>query len=210
MLDAESAALGSGLFVIAAGGTKDEGGGANGDDGAIGDTQAFVHLEESESYKGACAVGAGIAQGVEEVSLAVLADVDDAVGGIHAGVVRLDRQIGMGAVDVASDDVVAQLQGQFLAVVEYVFHDDDVSVVLLLFFFLRRWCSLSFLVLAGGHQFGHSDTYAELAMTIRALEDECLSVRIAGFVEGDVLVTLGATYSFHNAMTQVDAYSRLV
>ena len=44
-------------------------------------------------------------------------------------------------------------------------------------------------------------------MTIRTLEDECLTIRIAGFIKSDVLVTLGAPYSLHNAITQVEAYS---
>jgi hypothetical protein len=99
--------------------------------------------------------------------------------------------------------------------VEDVLYDDDAPVVgSLCFLFFGYWrlvhSAAVLLFLAGGEQFRYSDTYSELFMTIRTLEDECLSGVVACFVESDVLIAFGTAYSFHSAKTQVEAYSVLV
>ena len=53
-------------------------------------------------------------------------------------------------------------------------------------------------------------TDAELLATIRALEDQRLTCGVLGLVEGDILVTFGASYTFHNQLylyTQASASS---
>ena len=74
-----------------------------------------------------------------------------------------------------------------------VLHHKYAAVVLgVLFRVFHSRCSQAFLLFAGGHQLRNTDADSKLAMTIRTLEDECLTIRIAGFIKSDVLVTLGA------------------
>lgn len=143
-------AFGRGLFVFAPCGAEDECRGSDGDDCAVVNPQTLAGGQQSQGYKRPCSVCAGIAQGVNEITLAVLPDVDDAVGRIYAGVPSLYREGGLASVDVASYDIVAQLQLQLLAIVEDILHNEQSAAVLFGNGFLGG--GVAFLFLAGGQK----------------------------------------------------------
>ena len=74
---------------------------------------------------------------------------------------------------------------------EHVLHHDDGSQ------FLAVGMLVDYLLLACVAHAGRAHADAELALAVGALEHELLSWLVLCFVEGYVLVTLGATYFFH-------------
>ena len=99
---------------------------ANIDDGFVVKEDAVLVFEYI-----ALVEGAGEAWGVSkhklQLSLFVLLDGDDAVGSVDAGVGGHDGAVGCGALDIATDDIVAHGEGQLLPLVEGVFEHDELA-----------------------------------------------------------------------------------
>ena len=74
---------------------------------------------------------------------------------------------------------------------EYVFDYNDRSATLFVGLLIR------ILVLLALKKFAHTNAYAKLLAAVGALEYQRLTSLVLGLVEGDVLVALGAAYSFH-------------
>ena len=147
--------------------------------------------------------GAGIAvivfQRVFQFALFIAADSDGAVIQIDTGIDGLEGAVGGVALLVATNHIVAHMEGDDLLVMEGVLDDDDRAAACLVGLLIRVLISLAVA------QFAHTHADAKLLAAVRTLEDERLTGRILGFIKGDVLVTLGTTDSFHIFMTQASS-----
>lgn len=96
------------------------------------------------------------------------------------------------------------MKGDDLFEVEDILDNHDGTAAFFIGLFVRI---LVFLTLT---EFADAYTDAELLATIRAFEDQRLTCGVLGLVEGDILVTFGASYAFHNQLylyTQASANS---
>lgn len=121
----------------------------------------------------------------------VAADIDDAMQKIDAGVDGLDRCGDGIALLVATNGVVAHVQGQHLLVVEDVLDDDNLSYTVI--FRLFRMLVLFALCLA---QLRNPNSYAKLFAALRAMKYQRLSSFVLCLVEGNVVVAFGAADAF--------------
>ena len=110
---------------------------------------------------------------------------------VDAGVDGLNRRVDGIAFLVSPNDVIAHAQGNDLLVVKNVLDDDDGTVLAFgellvgVFFFLTIM------------KFGNAHADGELLSALRTGENQALAFCVLGFVECDVIVTLGASDSFH-------------
>ena len=123
---------------------------------------------------------------------------------VDAGVNGLKGAVGWIAFLIATNDIVAHMKGNDLFEMEDILDDHDGTAAFFIGLFVRI---LVFLTLT---EFADAYTDAELLATIRAFEDQRLTCGVLGLVEGDILVTFGASYTFHNQLylyTQASASS---
>ena len=83
--------------------------GADGDDGAIVDAQTIRWTEKGRTHISAGAVGAGVADGVDESALAVAAYIDDTVGRVHARIHGFNGRVDIRSPDISAYHIVAHL-----------------------------------------------------------------------------------------------------
>lgn len=135
--------------VLVVGEFQDDAGCSDGEKSTIGDDAALLVAEDLIVDKRTRIAGT-IAQHIFKVAVLVARDVNDAMGHVDAGVIGLNRTVDAGAFHITANDVVAQLQGYHLLVVEHILNDDYASVALVLIDVLRA------LFLAGGAQAAYS------------------------------------------------------
>ena len=171
---------------------EDEGGGAECDDRPVLNADTVLGAEQSvheESARDAVIV----AQGIDRLPLFVTFHVDVAVAAVQTRVVAFDGDVDFVAFVAASYQVVSLVEGEHLLVGEHILDDHDVSPVFRAFPFV-------YLLLAAARrvQSGLSDADAELLVAVVADEHQRLSCLVFCLVELDVMVTFGASYSFHD------------
>ena len=190
------------LFFFA-GCTEDDAGGSEGEEGAVFDNPTFTGIEFYIVDEGAC-VAVVVFQGITKCTSFVATDGDGAVIQVDAGVNGLKGAVGWIAFLIATNDIVAHMKGNDLFEMEDILDDHDGTAAFFIGLFVRI---LVFLTLT---EFADAYTDAELLATIRAFEDQRLTCGVLGLVEGDILVTFGASYTFHNQLylyTQASASS---
>lgn len=190
------------LFFFA-GCTEDDAGGSEGEEGAVFDNPTFTGIEFYIVDEGAC-VAVVVFQGVAKSTSFVAANGDGAVIQVDAGINGLKGAVGWIAFLIATNDIVAHMKGNDLFEMEDILDDHDGTAAFFIGLFVRI---LVFLTLT---EFADAYTDAELLATIRAFEDQRLTCGVLGLVEGDILVTFGASYTFHNQLylyTQASASS---
>lgn len=125
----------------------------------------------------------------------VMANIDGTMSEVDAGVDRLDGSVDWISLLVASNDVVAHLQGNDLLEVEHVLDDDNTAKRMVVGRLLSiKRCRLLLLRLT---QFGNTDTNAKLLATLRTLEHERLTSGIAGLIESYVVVAFRTADTLH-------------
>ena len=186
--------------LFAVGGSQDDAGGSDGEEGAVGDDATLTGRELDVVDEGA-GVAVVVFQGVTQLASFVAAHGNRAVVQVDAGINGLESTVGGVALLVAADDVVAHPEGDDLLVVEHILDDDDGAAALFVGLLVGMLILLTFAQLA------HADTDGELLAALGTLEHERLTVGITGLIEGDVVFALRTTDSFHNSISQASAVS---
>ena len=169
---------------------QDESGGANGDNGSVLNAHTVFVAQNLVVQESAGQAG-GIAQGVYQFPLLVALHVDDAVVAVHAHVRGLDGDLRRIAHTAAANDVVAFLQGKYLFEAEHILDDRDAAERILVFLFIHLF------LLARGLRLGLAEADGELLLAMVADEDQRLAFAVLGFVKSQVVLSLGATDTFH-------------
>lgn len=168
--------------------------GADGDDSAVFDgytiavAENFVH-EESSGSRGAVAE--------DEAHFSLLVDVrrDAAMGSVNAGIDGLDCGVGIRTTNVATDDVFALIERNFLTQMESILDDNEVAELLL--FFLLFFFVPEIMIGVARCEFLIGNAYLELLAAVRALEDEDTAGSVEGVVKEDGFIALRTAYAFH-------------
>ena len=181
------------LLLFAVGCAKDDGGGANGEEGAVLDDTALTVAQNLIVHEGA-RIAWTVTEHILQLALFVAAHVDDAVVHVYAWVHGLDRAVDAAILHISADDVVAHLQGNDLLVGEDILYHNDRAKTMLVGSFVELFLLLSLA------QLGHTHAYAELLVALWANEHEALTSLILSLVEGDEIIAFRATYSFHKAL----------
>ena len=181
------------LLLFAVGCAKDDGGGANGEEGAVLDDTALTVAQNLIVHEGA-RIAWTVTEHILQFALFVAAHVDDAVVHVYAWVHGLDRAVDAAILHISADDVVAHLQWDDLLVCEYVLDDYDGTHAVLIGVLVQL------LLLASFAELGYAHADAKLLVAIRANEHETLTSLILSLVEGDEIIAFRATYSFHKAL----------
>lgn len=187
------------LFIITL--TEYQRGGSDGDDVALMDGHTVLIAQDGVHVE-----GTGIARGITEYILQfatlVALYTDDAVLGIYTWIYGLYGRIDVRALHLATYHIVAHAQRDDLLVVETVLHHHDTALCLLILILIEHF------LLACGLELADTHTDGKLLMALLALEDELLTLDVLCLVEGDVMVTFGTTYAFHQIfITQVEPSS---
>ncbi len=171
-------------------GAEDEGGGTEGDDGAVVDDDAilvakYLHIQESAGVAGC------ITQDVAQLPLLGAGDLNGTMKGVDTGIASDDGGVDVGPLEVTPYEVVTHLQGNDLFEGELILHNDDAAAVFVVAVFVEM------ALLMDARKFGASDADGEFFLAMGTLKHQGLPVGILGFIEYNVIVALGTLYSFH-------------
>jgi len=172
------------------GDSQDEGGGSDGDDAAFLEAYAILVLQDVVHVEGAGVAGC-IAQDVLQVASLVALHADDAVLGVDAGVDGVDGAVDVAAQHLATEDVVAHVEGDDLLVVEHVLYDYNAALLFGVLLFVEDF------LLLGGTQLAYTNAYGKLLAAVVALEYQLLTLGILCFIERDETIAFGTSYSLH-------------
>lgn len=169
---------------------QDECGGTDGDDVAIGESDAILVaqdvIHEERAGSGGC-----IAQEILQLALLVALHANDAMSRVDAGVDRIDGGVDVGAQHLSPYHIVAHAKWQHLFEVEHILHNHDAALLLVVLSLVEHFFFLC------GTQFGYTEAYGKLFTTVFTLKDQLLTIGILCFIEGDETIAFRTTYTLH-------------